>query len=90
MPKQPLTLALPAAAAVTAGLALGFFELTIAGAIAALVAVVLWLRAARRSHGLGGLQRSTPRKRPSPPGARARRNDVVEEPGGGGSSGSSS
>jgi len=65
MPKQPLTLALPAAAAVTAGLALGFFELTIAGAIAALVAVVLWLRAARRSHGLGGLQRSTPGNGPA-------------------------
>jgi hypothetical protein len=47
MQKRPLILALLGAIAVIAGLALGFFELTIAGVVAALAAVALWLRATR-------------------------------------------
>lgn len=47
MQKRTLALALLAAIAVIAGLAVGFFELTIAGVVAALVAVASWLKATR-------------------------------------------
>jgi hypothetical protein len=45
--KQLLMLPLLAAVAIAAGLAAGFFELTIAGIVAAVVTVALWIRRAR-------------------------------------------
>ena len=49
MTKRTLTLslALVAVGAIAAGLAAGFFELTIVGVIAAVAAITLWLRTAR-------------------------------------------
>jgi hypothetical protein len=44
MPKRTLILGLLAATAIIVGLAVGFFELTIAGIVAAAVAAALWLR----------------------------------------------
>jgi hypothetical protein len=52
MPKPTLLLALIAATAIVAGLAVGFFELTIIGIIAAVVAVTLWLRSVRSARNL--------------------------------------
>ena len=51
MPKHTLILALAAIAAIAAGLAAGFIELTILGVISALVAAALWLRSARSARG---------------------------------------
>ena len=44
MPKRTLTLALASSTAIIAGIALGFFELTIAGILAAAVTAALWFR----------------------------------------------
>jgi hypothetical protein len=56
MQKRTLILALFAAVAMTAGLALGFFELAIAGIVGALAAVALWLEAIRSATNPGTLR----------------------------------
>lgn len=55
MPKHTLTLtlALAAIAAIAAGLAAHFIELTILGIISALAAAALWLRSVRSAPGRG-------------------------------------